>query len=158
MAKQPARRFIALGTGRSYRSHPLREVPTVSPKATAHPYEDDDRRREAELVATGTDPRDEPECVGPAILASYAEVNKRIFDQQHALDVAVAQQTRPLLALEDRIKDIRRRAKFAHVDLSRETHLMQRDIDRAKAGNRKPPKRVEERCEGLEALLDGIAA
>jgi hypothetical protein len=65
---------------------------------------------------------------------------------------------RPMLAAEDRIRDIRRRAKSAHVDLSRETHLMQRDIDRAKAGGRKPPARVLDRCERLEGLLDGIAA
>jgi hypothetical protein len=100
----------------------------------------------------------EPECVGPAIVENYAEVNRLIFTQQHAVDVAQAQLTRPLLSAENRIKDIRRRAKFAHVDLSREMHLMQRDLERARVANRKPPKRVLERCEGLEALLDGIAA
>jgi hypothetical protein len=84
----------------------------------------------------------EPECVGPAILDSYAESNAFKHSQQHALDVAFAQQTRPLLAADDRVRDIQRRAKYAHVDMSHEVHLMQRDLERAKRGNRKPPVRV----------------
>jgi hypothetical protein len=85
-------------------------------------------------------------------------VSKRIFDQQHALDVAAARELRPMLDAEDRVRDIQRRAKYAHVDLSREVLLMRRDILRAKAGNRRPPLRVLDRCERLESLLDGIAA
>jgi hypothetical protein len=102
--------------------------------------------------------RDEPECIGPAILESYVEVNRRLFTQQHAIDVAKAQQLRPLLDADDRVRDIQRRAKYAHVNLSHEVHIMRRDLERAKAGNRKPPARVIERCERLEGLLDGIAA
>jgi hypothetical protein len=102
--------------------------------------------------------RDEPECVGPAILDSYAESAAFRYTQQHALDVARAQVTRQQLSADDRVRDIQRRARYAHVDMSHEVHLMQRDIDRAKVGNRKPPKRVVERLEGLESLLDGIAA
>jgi hypothetical protein len=102
--------------------------------------------------------RDEPECVGPAILDSYAESAAFRFSQQHAVDVALAQQTRQHLAADDRVRDIQRRAKYAHVDMSHEVHLMHRDIERAKAGNRKPPARVLERLQGLESLLDGIAA
>lgn len=100
----------------------------------------------------------EPECIGPAILKSYVEVNARICTQQHVLDVAVAQVTRPLLAAEDRLKDIRRRAKYARVDLSHETHIMQRDLERARLRGQPAPARVVVRLEGLEGLLDGIAA
>lgn len=100
----------------------------------------------------------EPECIGPAILDSYAESNAFRFAQQHQAAVLAAQKTRPLLEADDRVRDIQRRAKYAHVDLSREVHLMRRDIERAKAGNRKPPKRVLDRAAALESLLDGIAA
>lgn len=126
---EPKPRFLApLGKPRDYVDHPSLAVPG------------------------------EPECVGPAILDSYAESNAFKHSQQHALDVALAQQTRPLLAADDRVRDIQRRAKYAHVDMSHEVHLMQRDLERAKRGNRRPPVRVLERMEGLEALLDGIAA
>lgn len=100
----------------------------------------------------------EPECIGPAILASYVEVNKRIFTQQHALDVAAAQVSRPLLAAEDRLADLRRRAKYAKVDMSHETHIMQRDLERARGRGQVAPPRVLVRLEKLEGLLDGIAA
>jgi hypothetical protein len=145
-------RFLtpSAGNPRAYTSRPLREVPLLA--------DDEDRRREVERVATATDIRDEPECISRAWLATYAEVSKRIFDQQHALDVAAARELRPMLDAEDRVRDIQRRAKYAHVDLSREVLLMRRDILRAKAGNRRPPLRVLDRCERLESLLDGIAA
>jgi hypothetical protein len=100
----------------------------------------------------------EPECIGPAILDSYAESNAFRFAQQHALDVAAAQELRPQLACEDRLKDIRRRAKHAHVDLSHETHLMERDLEKARKRGQPAPKRVVARLEKLEGLLDGIAA
>lgn len=100
----------------------------------------------------------EPECVGPAILDGYAEAADFHRSQQHARHVAAMQAVRPLLTADDRVRDIQRRARHAHVDLTHEVHLMRRDIDRAKAGNRKTPKRVLERLEGLEGLLDGIAA
>lgn len=102
--------------------------------------------------------RGEPECIGPAILDGYAESNAFRFAQEHMAAVLAAQKTRPLLAADDRVRDIQRRAKYARVDLTHEVHLMRRDLDRAKAGNRKPPDRVLKRAEALEALLDGIAA
>jgi hypothetical protein len=138
-------RFLA-PNGR-IRTTPLREMPIVADEP-----EQLDRIREAKNI------RDEPECIGPAILTDWAEVNRRIFNQQHALDVAAARELRPMLDAEDRVRDIQRRAKYAHVDLSREVLLMRRDILRAKAGNRRPPLRVLDRCERLESLLDGIAA
>jgi hypothetical protein len=157
-------RFLTASPGnpRAYTSRPLREVPLVAKRPAdavrAFDADDEDRRREVERVATATDIRDEPECISRAWLATYAEVSKRIFDQQHAIDVAAARELRPMLDAEDRVRDIQRRAKYAHVDLSREVLLMRRDILRAKAGNRRPPLRVLDRCERLESLLDGIAA
>jgi hypothetical protein len=100
----------------------------------------------------------EPECVGPAILDSYAESAQFQRSQQHARDVAVMQQVRPMLEADDRVRDIQRRARYANVDLSHEVHLMKRDIERAKAGNRRTPKRTLDRLESIEGLLDGIAA
>ena len=76
--------------------------------------------------------RDEPECIGPAILNSYADVNRRIWTQQHVLDVAEAQERRPQLSPVHRLEDVRRRAKDAHVDLSHEIHLVQLAVDKAR--------------------------
>jgi hypothetical protein len=129
------------------RRTPLREIPSV-----ADEQELVDRIRDAKTI------RDEPECVGPAILASYAEVNARICTQQHVVDVANAQQLRPLLKAEDRLRDIRRRAKYAHVDLSHETHILARELERARVRAQPVPGRVVGRIERLEGLLDGIAA
>jgi hypothetical protein len=66
----------------------LREVPSLG----AH---EEDVRREAELVASHTDPRDEPEGVGPAILTSYAEVSRRLLTQHVINEVAEAQNAAP---------------------------------------------------------------
>lgn len=145
--RKPSPRFLA-PNGRT-RSKPLREVPSLG-------VHEEDRLREVDVVASRTDHRDEPETVSDAILTSYAEVNRRIYTQQHALDVAQAQQLRPMLAAEDRLKDIRRRARHAHVDLSHETHIMQRELDRARTGGRKPPERTLTRLERIESLLDGV--
>jgi hypothetical protein len=101
--------------------------------------------------------RDEPECIGPAILASYADVNRRIFTQQHVLDVAQAQERRPTLAPHHRLEDVRRRAKDAHVDLSHEIHLVQRAIDKARLRGQPVAPSALARLEGLEALLDGVS-
>lgn len=100
----------------------------------------------------------EPECIGPAIVDGYAEVALFHRTLQHARDVEVAQQLRPTLAAEDRLKDIRRRAKHSHVDLSHETHIMERDLERARLRSQPAPARVVVRLEKLEGLLDGIAA
>jgi hypothetical protein len=100
--------------------------------------------------------RDEPECIGPAILASYAEVNRLIFTQQHVRDVAEAQERRPALSPDCRSRDLRRRAKVAHVDLSHELHIIDRHIVKARLAGRDVPGHVFTRLEGLEALLDGV--
>lgn len=100
----------------------------------------------------------EPECIGPAILDSYAESNAFRFSQQHAMDVAAAQHIRPLLRAEDRLKDIHRRAKYAHVDLSHELHIMRRDVERARKAGLEPKPHTLVRLERVEGLLDGIAA
>lgn len=147
--RTPPGRFLA-PNGRS-RTKPLREVPSLG-------VHEEDRRREAEFVATHTNIRDEPEEVGARWLGDWEEVKRLHLSQQHALDVAAMQEIRPMLALEDRVRDIQRRAKRGGYDFKRETALMRRDIDRAKAGNRHPPARVLQRCEGLEALLDGVEA
>lgn len=129
------------------RYSPLRDLPVIA-----------DEKDLVDRIKAATTLRDEPECIGPAILGDWSEVKRLEQSQQHALDVANARQARPLLEVDDRIRDIERRAKYARVDMTNEVHLMRRDVDRARAGNRKPPKRVLDRCEGLEGLLDGIAA
>jgi hypothetical protein len=99
----------------------------------------------------------EPECVGPAIVENYAEVNRLIFTQQHAVDVAQAQERRPGLCPDHRVADVRRRAKDAHVDLSHELHLVQRAIDKARLRGQPVAPSALVRLEGLEALLDGVS-
>jgi hypothetical protein len=146
--RKPAGRFLA-PNGRT-RSRPLREPPSLG-------VHEEDRLREVELVAAHTDPRDEPESIGPAILKSYAEVNRRILTQQHILDVAEAQDRRPELTPQNRLDDVHRRAKHAHVDMSHEIHLVQRAIDRARLRGQPVKPAALERLEGLEALLDGVS-
>ncbi len=99
----------------------------------------------------------EPECVGPAILESYAQINARIYTQQHALEVAAAQQRRPELTPQNRHDDLHRRAKHAHVDLSHELHLVQRAIDKARMRDQPVSPAVLDRLERLEALMDGVS-
>lgn len=142
--RQPPGRFLGPS---GLRSRPLRRYPQVK-----------DEQYILDRIKEARDPADEPECIGPAILDSYAESNAFRFTQEHQAAVLAAQQLRPLLAAEDRILDIRRRAKHARVDLTHEVDIMNKDLKRAREGNRKPPKRVEDRLVGLEALLDGIAA
>lgn len=141
-------RFLA-PNGRT-RTKPLREVPSLG----AHP---EDVRREAEQVASHTSHRDEPEGLGPAILATYAQVNRRILTQQHVLEVAEAQERRPELTPQHRLDDVHRRAKHAHVDLSHPIHLVQKAIDKARLRDQPVNPRALERIERLEALLDGVS-
>lgn len=111
-----------------------------------------------ERIRDATRMCDEPEKVGPRWLEDWADTMWLERSQQHAKDVASMREIRKQLTLDDRVRDVQRRAKYAHVDMSRELDLMRRDIERAKAGNRQPPRRVDERLEGLECLLDGIEA
>jgi hypothetical protein len=145
--RTPPGRFLAsgAGNGHGYRTRPLRDLPIV-----ADELEVVDRIREA------TNIRDEPETIGPAILASYAEVNRRILTQQHIIEVAEAQERRPELTPQNRLADIQRRAKNAHVDLSHEIHLVQRAIDKARLRDQPVHQGALDRMTGLEALLDGV--
>lgn len=132
-------------TGLRYK--PLRDLPIVQ-----------DEQDLIDRIKDATSIRDEPECIGPAILGSYAEVNARIFTQQHVLDVAAAQQIRPELKAEDRIKDIHRRARYARVDLSHEIQIMERDLEKARRRGAEPKPHTLQRLTAVEGLLDGIAA
>jgi hypothetical protein len=101
--------------------------------------------------------RDEPECVGPAVLDSYAEVNARILTQHLVLEVAQAQERRPALSPQNRLDTIHQRAKHAHVDLSHPIHLVQKAIDKARLREQPVAAVALVRLEGLEALLDGVS-
>lgn len=142
-ARRPPGRFLA-PNGRT-RTTPLRECPLVADEPDTI-----DRIREARRFA------DEPEQISGAILESWAEVNRRILTQQHILDVAEAQQRRPELTPQNRLDDIHRRAKHAHVDLSHPIHLVQRAIDKARLRDQPVNPAALGRLEGLEALLDGV--
>lgn len=98
----------------------------------------------------------EPECIGPAIVDGYASVANFHKSQAHALHVAEAQLIRPSLPPESRVSDLRRRAKHSHVDLSHETHIIDREIIKARLAGRELKPRFVERLTALEALLDGV--
>jgi hypothetical protein len=100
----------------------------------------------------------EPECVSDAIVDSYASVAAFQHTLRHQRDVEAARETRPLLAAEDRLRDIHRRAKHSHVDLSHEIHIMKRDLEKARLQGKEAPVRVLTRLERIEGTLDGIAA
>lgn len=142
--RQPAGRFLG-PIGLRYK--PLRDLPLVR-----------DEQDLVDRIKAATSIRDEPECIGPAILDSYAESNAFRHTQQHMADVLAAQRVRPTLAAEDRIKDIRRRAKYAHVDLSHEIGIMTRDLEKARSKDQPPKLHTLHRLTNLEGLLDGIAA
>lgn len=142
--KQPAGRFMG-PNGTRYK--PLRDCPIVA-----------DEPEVVDRIRAATSTRDEPEMLGPAILDSYAESNAFKHAQQHMADVLAAQQIRPLLAAEDRIKDIHRRAKHARVDLSHELGIMNRDLEKARKRGADPKPHTLHRISNLEGLLDGIAA
>jgi hypothetical protein len=127
------------------RRTPMRKMPAVA-----------DEQDTVERIRDATTLRDEPECIGPAILADYAQAALLHQSQQHALDVANMLEIRPTLEPEKRLEDIRRRARHSNVDLSRETMIMGAEITRARTGNRHIPGRVLRRMENVEALLDGL--
>lgn len=140
----PAGRFLGPN---GIRHAPMREVPVIA-----------DEKQLVDRIRDAASIRDEPECVGPRWLKDYADAAKLHQSQQHSLDVANAQTTRPLLAAEDRLKDLHRRAKHSHVDLSHEIHIMQRELNQARLRGRPAPVRVLVRMTRLETTLDGIAA
>lgn len=147
--RQPRGRFM---TRNGFSSTPQRDVPSQG-------VHEEDRRREVELVATHTDPRDEPECITDrAILKDWAEVARFLHSLQHAKDVERAMETRPDLPPQKRLDDVHRRAKHAHVDLSHEIHLVQRAVDKAREREQPVSASALERLAGLEALLDGVSS
>ena len=144
MPRQPAGRFLGpIGL----RHSPMRQLPTVR-----------DEQDLIDRIKAATSIRDEPECIGPAILDSYAESNAFRHTQQHMADVLAAQQLRPQLKAEDRLKDVHRRAKHAHVDLSHEIGIMERDLEKARRQGQPPKVHTLHRLARVESLLDGIAA
>jgi hypothetical protein len=105
--------------------------------------------------------RDEPECIGPAILDSYAEGNEFRFAQQHTADVLAARVLRPLLRAEDRLRDAERRAKYAkRRDLNGEFLALRGMLERELRAciEPKPESAVVRRLERVEAKLDGLDA
>lgn len=152
-------RFLA----RTGRHGTYKKLPPSSPTDRGRwAYVEDDRDddRDDDLGYASSPFRalpDEPECVGPALVSSYAEVNRRIYTQQHLLDVAQAQERRPTLTPQNRLDDVHRRAKDAHVDLSHPIHLVQKAIDKARMREQPVNPRALDRLAGLEALLDGVS-
>lgn len=101
--------------------------------------------------------RDEPECVGPAIVDAYSESALFWQSLRHAAEVQEAQQSRRLLNAEQRLADVQRRAKQQHVNVSGEVHVLSSMLERAKRGGRNEPPGAVKRLESLEARLDGLS-
>lgn len=93
--------------------------------------------------------RDEPECVGPAIVNAQTELAEKYNALRHAAWVAQAQEDRAKLSVPHRIADVRRRAKARHIDMAHELHVTLKMYER---GNEAAARA---RVEGLEAQLDG---
>jgi hypothetical protein len=142
------------GNGHGYTTRPLRGLPSDIPGLV----DDDQLRDQADRVRDAVSIRDEPESIGPAIVDGYASIANFHRSQQHALDVAAAQNVRPLLKAEDRLKDIRRRARHSHMDLSHETHLLERDLEKYRRRGQQPPQRVFGSLEKLESWIDWVNA
>lgn len=123
-------------------TRPQREFPAVA-----------DEPHIVERIATATNLCDEPELVSGVWLS-----NDNLWEKQRLVHVQAARQARPQLALEDRLKDIQRRARQRNIDLTREVDTMRRDLTRAREGGRRPPKRMTTQLELVEGLLDDVAA
>jgi hypothetical protein len=158
--RRPAGRFLA-PNGRT-RTKPLREIVTEGEYTYDQQHaldvtRDEDRRREVEQVREARSIRDEPECVGPSILTSYADVNRRLMTQHVIHEVAEAQKQRHEYSPQNRLETVRQRAKHAHVDMSHPIHLVQKAIDKARLRGQPIAPAAVVRLEGLEALLDGVS-
>jgi hypothetical protein len=138
-------RFLAFGI--RYAQSPLRELPIIAD-------EPDVRDR----IAGATSLRDEPECVGPAILDPYGEDARKHQQLRHLKAVQEAQARRPQLDPTIRVADIERRAKDRHADLTKDTRLIRMWLDTARNGGRKPPQKALDRIVRLENQLDGVEA
>lgn len=141
--RTPAGRFLGPS---GIRHAPLRRYPIVADEPATV-----DRIREARDLAS------EPEMIGPAILETYAQVNRRILTQHLVLEVADAQQRRPALTPQNRLDTIHQRAKHAHVDMSHPIHLVQLAINKARLRDQPVRAGALDRLTGLEALLDGVS-
>lgn len=101
--------------------------------------------------------RDEPECVGPAIVEGYSQVADFHRSQQHVASVLEMQQVRPLLQAEDRLADAQRRAKQAHrKDLSGEFLALKHMLAHDRKGGGNPSSSTLARLERAEGRLDGL--
>ena len=146
----PASKFLApgarFGDGHGYLNAPQRELPLVAD--------------EPEVVARIAEARamcDEPEAPSRAVIDAQADL-ARTYDRlrQEAM-VQQARQARQFLTLENRIRDVQRRAKAQHVDVSRDLYVLRKMLDRSeKAGHKQTPPAVVRRLENVEARLDGL--
>jgi hypothetical protein len=153
---EPSRFLARTGRHGTYKKLP----PTTPTDLGRWAYVETDKETAVDVGYTSSPFRalhHEPECVGPALVESMAEVNRRILTQQHILEVAEAQQRRPELTPQNRLDTVYQRAKHAHVDMSHEIHLVQRAIDKARLREQPVKPAALNRLEGLEALLDGVS-
>lgn len=154
---QPRARFLAR-TGRhgTYKKLPRTTPTDIGRWAYVEPHNDtDDDHGYTSSSVLGLD--HEPESIGPAILENYAEINRRILTHHLILEAAQAQKDRQHLAPQNRLATIKARAKYAHVDMSHEIHLVQREIDKARLKDKPVKEKALARLDGLEALLDGVS-
>jgi hypothetical protein len=138
--REPARKFLA--PNGKIATQPLRELPIAG-----DPPEVVDR------IASGTSILDEPECPSKAIVDAQADLAKTYDRLRHAAQVEHAQTIRRELTMEARMADAHRRAKLQRVDVSRELHVMRKDLERARDSGRQPVT-VARRLVELEARLD----
>lgn len=153
--REPTRKFLA-PNGRIV-NKPLRDLPAGSGTLQPSP----EQLEEAERVADATSLCDEPEFPSGAIIDAYRDLGRTFDRLRHAADVEQREQNRaalmeavgPAIALEHRMVDARRRARMQGVDVSRELHVMRKDLERARNGGREPTA-VARRMASLEARLD----
>lgn len=150
----PARKFMAPNGKTS--TQPLRPLPEHSDE---HEFAGE---READRVADRTRLCDEPEFPTGAWCDAQADLGRTYDRLRHAADVQAREQIReqlmhdlgPLIALEHRMTEARRRAKQQHVNVSHELHVCRLMLERARTGNRTNPTSLVSRVERLEARLD----
>jgi hypothetical protein len=149
--RRPAARFLApgatAGDGHGYRTQPVR---VIDPGAPADPPAVVDRVRDAASL------RDEPECVGPAILDPGGDDAAYLDRLRRAAELQAARLARRELTAEDRLRELHRRAKRARVDVRRELFVMRAMLERAQRSSGRVPAALAGHFERAEARVDGV--
>lgn len=131
--RRPARRFLALSSDALYTSEPPRRLEATGLHV--------DPPNVIELIASATSLRDEPEAIGGAILDAFGVDAVFFQSARHAATVSSQRGLRRAMHVEDRVADVKARARSQHrQDLRGDVRSLEDAVVRAR---RAQPARLE---------------